>query len=104
MHLPVLRVAAAHPAAVVRAVHDDVVVVAMLEDLPAILRTAAAAGAAVDAELAPAKCAGWSPGGAAVPVGWPALWRGDGVRQFFVPLESVNSRALPTSFKWNQST
>ena len=33
MHLAVLRVAAAHPAAVVRAVHNDVAVVAVLEYL-----------------------------------------------------------------------
>jgi len=67
MHLAVLRLAAAHPSAVVRAVHDDVVVVASLKDMPAVLTTAAAAGAAVDAELAPAKCAGCSPAGAPAP-------------------------------------
>ena len=61
MHLAVLRLADAHPTAVVRAVHDDVVVVAALADLPAVLTTAAAAGTAVDAELAPAKCAGVVP-------------------------------------------
>ena len=58
MQLAVLRVSAAHPAAVVRAVHDNVVLVSALEDLQNVLRTAAAAGAAVDAELAPAKSAG----------------------------------------------
>ena len=88
MHLAVLRVAAADPSAVVRAVHDDFFVFVVLEDLPAILRTAAAAGAAVDAKLAPSKCAGWSLGGAVAPVGWPALWRGDGVRKLSVPLGS----------------
>jgi len=61
--------------AVVRAVHDDVVVVAALADLPAVLTTAAAAGTAVDAELAPVKCAGWPPTGAPVPAGWRILLR-----------------------------
>jgi len=86
MHLAVLRLAATHPSAVVRAVHDDVVVVASLEDMRAVLTTAAAAGAAVDAELAPAKCAAWSPAGAPAPAGWPARWHADGVRQFSIPL------------------
>jgi len=88
MHLAVLRLAAAHPSAVVRAVHDDVVVVAPLEDIPAVITTAAAAGAAVDAELAPAKCAGWSPAGALAPAGWPARWHADGVRQLSIPLRT----------------
>jgi len=90
MHLAVLRLAAAHSTAVVRAVHEDVVVVAALADLPAVLTTAAAAGAAVDAELAPAKCAGWSPTGAPAPAGWPARWNAEGVRQFSIPLGSDN--------------
>jgi len=86
MHLAVLRLATAHPGAVVRAVHDDVVVVAPHSELRAVLRTAAEAGAAVDAELAPSKCAGWSPAGADAPVGWPARWCAEGVHQFSVPL------------------
>jgi len=88
MHLAVLRPAAAHPTAVVRAVHDDVVVVAALADLPAVLTTAAAAGTAVDAELAPANCARWSPTGAPAPAGWPARWNADGIRQFSIALGS----------------
>jgi len=86
MHLAVQRVAEAHSAAVVRAVHDDVVVVVPHPELPAVLQSAAAAGAAVDAELAPAKCAGWSPTGAAAPADWPARCHSDGVTQFFLPL------------------
>ena len=70
----------------VRAVHDDVVVVTRHADLPAVLKSAAAAGAAVDAELAPAQCAGWSPAGAAAPAHWPALWHAEGVTQFPLPL------------------
>ena len=84
--LALLRLAAAHPSAVVRAVHDDVVVVASLEDMPVVLTTAAAAGAAVDAELAPAKRAAWSPAGAPAPAGWPARWHDDGVRQLSIPI------------------
>jgi len=86
MHLAVLRLAATHPSAVVRAVHDDVVVVAPLEDMLAVLTTAAAAGAAVDAELAPAKCAAWSPAGAPAPAGKPARRHADGVRKISIPL------------------
>jgi len=86
MHLAVLRLATTHPGAVVRAVHDDVVVVAPHSELHAVLRTAAEAGAAVDAELAPTKCAGWSPAGADAPVGWRARWCADGLQQFSVPL------------------
>jgi len=88
MHLVVLRRAAAHPGADVRAVHDDVVIVAALAKLPAGLTTAAAAGAAVDAELSPAKCAGWSPTGAPASAGWPARWNVDGIWQVSIPLVS----------------
>jgi len=86
MHLEVFRLAGTHPSAVVRAVHDDVVVVASLEDTPAVLTTAAAACAAVDAELATAKCAAWSPAGAVAPAGWPARWHADVLRPFSIPL------------------
>jgi len=72
MQLALRRLAAAHPTAVVRGFHDDVVVIAEPAELPSVLRTAAMAGAAVDAELAPAKCVGWSPAGASAPAGWPA--------------------------------
>jgi len=88
MHLSVLRLAAAHPTAVVRAVHDDVFVVVALADLPAVLRTAAAACAVVDAKLAPATCARCSPTNAAAPAGRPARWSADGARQVSVPLGS----------------
>ena len=88
MHLSVTRIAATHPAAVVLAVHDDVVVVAPLSDLPRVLRTSAVAGAAVDAELAPAKWAVWSPANARVRAGWPARWSEEGLTQFSVPLGS----------------
>ena len=40
----------------------------------------------MDAELAPGKCAGWSPAGAPAPPGWMARWCTDGVVQFSVPL------------------
>ena len=47
---------------------------------------AATVGTAIDAELAPAKCAGWSPAGAPAPAGWTGGWATDGVEQFSVPL------------------
>jgi len=67
-------------------VHDDVVVVAPHSEVHTVLGTAAEAGAAVDAELAPKKCAGWSPAGAVAPDGWPAQWCEDGLQQFSVLL------------------
>ena len=87
-HLSVQRISEAHPAGVGRDVHDDEVVVTPHTDLLAVLQSAAAAGAAVDAELAPAKCAGWSPTGAAALAHWPARWHSDGVMQFSLPLGS----------------
>jgi len=72
MQLALLRLAAAYPSAVIRGLHDDVVVVAEPSELPAVPRSASAAGAAVDAKLAPAKCIGWSPAGAPAPAGWRA--------------------------------
>jgi len=103
MHLVVLRRAAAHLRADVRAVHDDVVVVAALAKLPAVLTTATAAGAAVDAELAPAKCAGWSPTGAPASAGWPARWIADGARQISIPLGS-DALLLRRSNRWRLIT
>jgi len=54
--------------------------------LAAIMADAATVGTAIDAELAPAKCAGWSPAGAPAPAGWTGGWATDGVEQFSVPL------------------
>ena len=88
MQLALLRIAEAHPTAIVRGFHDDVVVVAEQADLGGVLQTAAAAGAAIDAELTPAKCLGWSPAGAPALAGWPARWSTEGAIQFSVPLET----------------
>jgi len=80
------RLRAAHPGALVRAFHDDVVAAGTPAVLAAVMADAAAVGAAVDAELAPAKCVGWSPAGAAAPAGWTRGWATEGVVQFSVPL------------------
>jgi len=89
MQLALRCLAAAHPTAIFRGFHDDVVVVAEPTELSAVLRTAVVAGAAVDAELAPAMCIGWSPAGAPTPAGWPARWSTAGVIQFSVPVGTV---------------
>ncbi|GAB0494469.1 hypothetical protein MMPV_005762 [Pyropia vietnamensis] len=59
-----------HPGVLVRAFHDDVVAAGTPGELAAVMADAAAAGASVDAELAPTKCTGWSPAGAPAPAGW----------------------------------
>jgi len=86
MQVALRRLAAAHPTAVVRSFHDEVVVVAEPTELSAVLQTTAVAGAAVAAELTLAKCVGWSPAGAPAPAGWPARWSSEGVLQFSVPV------------------
>lgn len=75
-----------HPGVLVRAFHDDVVAAGTPENLAAVMADAATVGASVDAELAPAKCTGWSPAGAAAPPGWGGKWAAEGVVQFSVPL------------------
>jgi len=80
------RLHAEHPGLPARAFHDDVVVVSAPADLPRLLGDAARVGAAVDAELAPAKCVGWMPAGAAAPGEWAAGWTTEGVEQFSVPI------------------
>lgn len=52
------RLAAAHPEVLVRAFHDDVVVVGPPASLPAALADSTRLGREVDAEPAPAKCVG----------------------------------------------
>ncbi|GAB0498740.1 hypothetical protein MMPV_010088 [Pyropia vietnamensis] len=75
-----------HPGVLVRAFHDDVVAAGTPGELAAVMGDAAAAGASVDAELAPTKCTGWSPAGAPAPAGWGGKWAAEGVVQFSVPL------------------
>ncbi|GAB0497286.1 hypothetical protein MMPV_008615 [Pyropia vietnamensis] len=65
-----------HPGVLVRAFHDDVVAAGTPGELAAVMADAAAAGASVDAELAPTKCTGWVGG----------KWAAEGVVQFSVPL------------------
>ncbi|KAK1863472.1 hypothetical protein I4F81_006027 [Pyropia yezoensis] len=86
IHLVLTRLATAHPERLVKGVHDDVVVAAPLEALAAVMRDASALGAAIDAELAPTKCAAWCPTPQAPPAGFVANWRPGGVTQFSVPV------------------
>jgi len=65
--LVLARLRATHPGALVRAFHDDVVAAGPPEVLAAVMTDAAAMRAAIDAELYPAKCLGWSPAGVAAP-------------------------------------
>ncbi|GAB0492089.1 hypothetical protein MMPV_003348 [Pyropia vietnamensis] len=82
------RLEAEHPHLLVRAFHDDVVVVGPPTALPPALADADRLGRLIDAQLAPAKCVGWSPAGLSAPAGWPATWAAEGVTQFSVPLGS----------------
>jgi len=73
-----------NPSVVVRAFHDDVVVVDPPAALRAVLDAAARLGGGVDAQLAPTKCVGWSPAGVVAPPGWPAQWSTEGLTLFSV--------------------
>ena len=86
MWLVLERLRVDHPSVVVRAFHDDVVVVGPPAALRGVPDDAARLGGGVDAQLAPAKCVGWSPAGVAAPRGGPALWTTTGSNQFSVPL------------------
>ena len=86
MWLVLERLRADHPSVVVRAFHDDVVVVGPPAALRGVLDAATRLGGGIDAQLAPAKCMGWSPAGGAAPPGWPAQWSAEGLTQFSVPL------------------
>jgi len=82
------RLSAEHPALLVRAFHDDVVVVGAPADMATLMTDAAGLGNAIDAELAPAKCVGWCPLGAPPPPGWSVPWVTEGVTQLSVPIGS----------------
>jgi len=86
MMLVLLRVASLHPDHVVDAFHDDVRAVGPVEGLGAVMATAARVGALVDAQLAPEKCAAWSPATAAPPPDLTDQWRSEGVVQFSIPV------------------
>jgi len=83
------RLRADHPFVVVRAFHDDVVVVGPPGALREVLDAAALLGGAVDAQWALTKRVGWSPAGVAALPGWSAQWTTEGLTQFSVPLDST---------------
>jgi len=86
LQLLLQRLCAAYPDVLLRALQDDVVAVGAPADLHSVMQATAAGGAAIDAELAPAKCVGWSPSGAPAPAGWSGEWATEGITQFSVPL------------------
>ena len=86
LQLLLQRLRAAHPDVLIRAFRDDVVGVGAPADLHSVLGAAAADGSAIDAELAPSKCVGWAPSGAAAPEGWAGEWAAEGIEQFSVPV------------------
>jgi len=88
LHLVVLRLRRQFPGHTVRAYHDDLTILGPPAGLAAALTTAAAATHEIDAVLAPAKCAAWSPTPQLAPAGLQVPWRTQGIVQFSVPLGS----------------
>lgn len=70
----------------VLAFHDYVIVVGPVEGLRAVMDSAAALGALVDARLSPAKCQAWSPAAAPPPAELFPQWQERRIVQFSVPL------------------
>jgi len=86
MWLVLERLRADHPSVVVRTFQDDVVVMGPPAALRGVIDAAARLGKGVDAQLAPQKCVGWFPAGAAAQPGRPAQWTTKGLTQFSVPV------------------
>jgi len=85
------RLSAENPTLLVRAYHDDIVLVGAAPALRRLLADAARLGVAIDADLAPAKCVAWSPSGGSAPPGWAAPWVTEAVQQFSALLGTPNS-------------
>ena len=93
-HPALQALAARHPRCTVLGLHDDGSVISPVEELAAVMRSAAEPGAKVDAELAPAKCAAWSPTPRAPPADLADQWRPAGLTYFGIPVggaEFVNA-------------
>lgn len=80
------RLRAAHLGVLVQSFHADIVRVGAPADLGRVMGAAGTAGALNDAELAPAKCVGWSPSGAPAPAGWSGECAAEGVVQLYASL------------------
>jgi len=84
---PALEVLEArHPRCTVLGLQDDVSVIGPVKELAAVMRSAAELGAKVDAELAPAKCAAWSPTPRTPPADLADQWRPARLTYFGVPV------------------
>jgi len=80
------RLRAAHLGVLVQSFHADIVAVGAPADLGRVMGAAGTAGALNDAELAPAKCVGWSPSGAPAPAWWSGAWAAEGVVHLYASL------------------
>jgi len=85
LHPALQAIAARHERCTVLGLHDDVSVIGPVDELAAVLRSASELGAKVDAELAPAKCAAWSPTPRAPPSDLATQRRTDGLTYSGIP-------------------
>jgi len=100
MHPAVVALAARPRRCTVLGLHDDVSVIGPVEELAAFIRSAAELGAKVDAHLAPAKCAAWSPTPRAPPADLADQWRPAGLTYFGIPVggaEIVSAEVYKTA-------
>ena len=86
LHPALEALAAGHPRCTVLGLHDDVSVIGPVEELAAVICSAVELGAKVDAELAPAKCAAWSPTPRATPTDLADQWQPAGLTYFEIPV------------------
>ena len=77
LHPALQAIAASHERCTVLGLHDDRYVIVPVDELAAVMHSASELGAEVDAELAPAKCAAWSPTPRAPPSDLASQWRTD---------------------------
>jgi len=86
LHPALHAIAARHERCTVLGLRDDVSVISPVDELAAVLRSASELGAQVDVELAPAKCAAWSPTPRAPPSDLPTQWGTDGLTYSGIPV------------------
>jgi len=86
LHRALEALAARQPCCTVLGLHEDVSVIGPVEELAAVMRSAAELGAKVDAQLAPAKCAAWPPTPRASPADLADQWRPAGITFFGIPV------------------
>ena len=86
LHPSLEALGARQPRCTVLGLHDDVSVIGPVEELAAVMCSAAELGAKVAAELTPAKCAAWSPTPRAPPTDLADQWRPAGLAYFEIPV------------------